>query len=255
MKRLSMALIIAILLLAAPAAAYAIPKASMDFYVNDLAGVLSRETTAEIMDTAPALAQETGAQIVVLTVTSLEGLSPHDFAYNAATAWGVGDAEKDNGLIILLAPTEGKIWVEVGYGLEGALNDAKIGRYIETYALDAYTNGDYDGGTIELYRALLSAVMVEYGLDALPGYQPLSQQEGMSEGAIIILVALVVLFLIMNGGRRGRRYRGGPPFGGGGFRGGSGGFGGGGSGFGGGGGGFRGGGGGFGGGGAGRSFK
>ena len=175
---------------------YALEPA-VSFYVNDFAGVLSDSTAAEIMSTAPALAAETGAQIVVLTVNSLEGQSPHDFAYKTATDWGIGDSDLNNGLLILLAPGEGEIWVEVGYGLEGALNDAKAGRLIDTYALDYYRGGDFDTGTLELYRALLSQVMVEYGLEALPGYEPL--EDGLSvppDMALIIILALILFVLI-----------------------------------------------------------
>lgn len=180
--------------------------------------------------------------------------------------WGIGDGEKDNGLLLLLAPDDGEIRVEVGRGLEGALNDAKVGRMIDAYALESYKAGDFDAGTRELYSALLSETMVEYGLEALPGYEPRDYGEDSREGnfagaLVVFFVMIAVVMLFMRGGRhRGRRhwddddFHGGPFIGGffGGGFGGGGGFSGGG-GFGGGGG-FSGGGGGFGGGGSGRSF-
>lgn len=255
LKRLTAAATLCLLLASGSSVAALEPTA--DFYVNDYAGVLSTDTKEQIMSTAPALADKTGAQIVVLTVNSLEGLSPQDLAYATATEWGIGEQGKDNGLLILLAPKDGQIRVEIGYGLEGALNDAKAGRLIDTYALEHYRNGDFDRGTLELYKALLSAVMVEYDLEALPGYEPL--QEGLPiHPALLVIFLIMLIGLIMTliiisrifrgggtwgGGSHGGWHRHGGGFGGGGFSGG--GFGGGG---------FGGGGGSFGGGGAGRRF-
>lgn len=236
-----------------------------EFYVNDFANVLSDETASYIMENSPALEQQTGAQIVVTTVESLDGQEPQDYALTMAREWGIGDSEQDNGVLILLAPTDGEIRIEVGYGLEGAINDAKAGRMIDSYALDYYKQGDFDTGTYELYNAVLSQVMVEYGLEALEGYESETTEEpSVASYLIVIIILAVVLSLFSgkgNGGNSGSNGTrgGGPvfiPFGFGGYNGrgghGGGGFSGGG-GFGGGGG-FSGGGGGFGGGGSGRSF-
>ncbi len=260
------AILAALLLVAAALCGAAYPSPTSDFFVNDYAGVLSPDTKAYIMEQSASLAQETGAQIVVLTVRSLDGEDPASYALNVGRQWGIGDGEKDNGLLLLLAPDDGEIRVEVGRGLEGALNDAKVGRMIDAYALESYKAGDFDAGTRELYSALLSETMVEYGLEALPGYEPRDYWEDSREGnfagaLVVFFVMIAVVMLFMRGGRhRGRRhwddddFHGGPFIGGffGGGFGGGGGFSGGG-GFGGGGG-FSGGGGGFGGGGSGRSF-
>lgn len=219
-----------------------------DFYVQDEAGVLSDETYQFIMRTAPALEQQAeGAQIVVLTVPTTGGMDEAEFALERARTLGVGDAEKNNGVLILLVTGDRKVRVEVGYGLEGALPDGKVGRLIDERALDYYKNNDFDRGTLELYKGVLSAVMREYGIEELADYRAEDEPNRIWEiiGPIVVLVLLLVVFT----GRRGRGPRmfffGGPHFhGGGGF--GGGGFGGGG--------GFSGGGGSFGGGGAGRSF-
>lgn len=259
------AILTALLLVAAALCGAAYPSPTSDFFVNDYAGVLSRDTKAYIMDKSASLEQETGAQIVVLTVKSLDGEDPETYALNVGRQWGIGDKDKDNGLLVLLAPDDGEIRVEVGRGLEGALNDAKVGRMIDTYALDAYKRGDFDAGTRELYNALLSETMVEYGLEALPGYEPRDYREEPHEGnffksLMIFFVMIAVVMLFMRGGPRRRQrhwndddFHGGPFIGGffGGGFGGGGGFSGGGFG---GGGGFSGGGGSFGGGGSGRSF-
>ena len=151
------AILAALLLAAAALCGAAYPSPTSDFFVNDYAGVLSSDTRAYIMEHSASLAQETGAQIVVLTVQSLDGEDPASYALNVGRQWGIGDKEKDNGLLLLLAPDDGEIRVEVGRGLEGALNDAKVGRMIDTYALESYKAGDFDAAE-KAYAALDEAV-------------------------------------------------------------------------------------------------
>lgn len=256
MKKLFAILTVCLLLFSFCGAAY--PSPTKSFYANDYADVLSDSTEQDIVSQSASLAKETGAQLVVLTVTTLENEEPAEYALHAGREWGIGDKEKNNGVLILLCPNEGQIYVAVGRGLEGALNDAKVGRMIDHYAIPAYQSKDFDSGTHELYKAVLSTVLEEYGLEGLEGYEEIPEEK--DGGSIIIMLIFLALLLLMGGGGgmffgRRRGFRGGfGGFTGGGF--GGGGFGGGGfsggSGFGGGG--FSGGGGSFGGGGAGRSF-
>lgn len=225
------------------------------FYAQDNSGVLSRETKQFITDCSAALEQQAeGAQIAVLTVPTTEGKDLDSYALEKARELALGAAGKDNGLLILLVTEDRKVKVEVGYGLEGAINDAKAGRLIDERALDSYKKNDFDTGTLELYKGVLSEVMKEYDIDQLAGYQREDDNDWMGILAPIGIVLLIVLLSFGSrhgpGGRRnrilfmpffgGNHHRGG--FGGGGFGGGFGG------------GGFSGGGGSFGGGGAGRSF-
>lgn len=216
------------------------------FYVNDYAGVLSQDTTSIIMGQSPSLEQQTGAQIVVVTVNSLDGKSVEEYAMEVAEGWGVGDQDQDNGVLILLAVEDRKIRVEVGWGLEGALPDSKAGRLMDEYAIPYLKDNDFDTGIRELYKAVLSVVMEEYGLEALPGYENAGAQTA-SGGTMIsfaggVILVLAFVFLMANprtrhilllssffrGPHGGGGFRGGG-FGGGGFSGGGGGFGGGGS--------------------------
>lgn len=232
----------------------AVVKPNADFYFQDNAGVLSRQTKEFIMSQSPQLAAETGAQVVVLTVESLEGMAPADYGLNVIREWGIGAKDKNNGVLILLSTGDREVYVSVGQGLEGAINDAKAGRFIDDYAIDYYRENDFDTGTRELYAIVLSTVMREYGLEGLSGYE---ERAGASRDDIETILTMIVVVAIIGinaftrakgGGRGGRRGPGG--FGGGFFGGGfsGGGFGGGG------GGGFSGGGGSSGGGGAGRGF-
>ena len=106
----------------------AVVSPTSDFYVNDNAGVLTRETKQYIMDTNVELQKKTGAQIVVVTVKSLNGMSIEDYAYQLFNSWGIGDKNKDNGLLLLCSYGDREFRVEVGYGLEGKLPDGKTDR-------------------------------------------------------------------------------------------------------------------------------
>lgn len=225
------------------------PAATSELYVSDMVGVLDEADKDHIIQTSQALQSAFGAQIAVLTTTDLQGQEISEYARQTANAWGLGDKEKDNGLLIVLYLGDGErnIFVTVGTGLEGCLNDGKVGRFIDTYALDELKAGQYSSGIVHLYDACLSVVMQEYGIEELNGFQAQDTSETGSAGEIIMTVVVVLFVLIFFIGRRGRGFWFfGPPRGPGGFSGGGfsgGGFGG-----------SSGGGGGFSGGGAGRGF-
>lgn len=188
------------------------PSHTPEFYVNDYAGILSTETEEAIMKVSVPLAQETGAQIVVVTVDSLEGQDIESYALNLFREWGIGDATKNNGLLLLVSLNDRQSRIEVGYGLEGALNDAKTGRIQDDYLIGHFQEGNYDAGVIGTYLKLAEEVYIEYDLDAATitdqnvYYKPGTKEE---EGKltlfhvilIIIGIMLMMLDLIFNRGR------------------------------------------------------
>ncbi len=221
-----------------------------EFYVNDYAGVLTNSQESGIVSSAKSLAKETGAQVVVLTVESLEGRAMEEYAIEVAREWGIGDKEKNNGVLILLSTGDREIRVEVGFGLEGCLPDGKTGRLIDDYAMPYYSENDFANGTEQLFYAVLNVVRAEYSLDPISipdanadnkAAQEHEYPDNSASPIAYIIVIIIVCLLAFGGSRLGFF-----PifFFGGGGRGGRGGFGGG----------SFGGGGGFGGGGAGRKF-
>ena len=237
-------------------------KPTENFFVNDFANVISEEHEKQMLTEGAALFQNEqtfGAQVVVVTVDTVNGEDMAEFALNLGRDWGVGSKEKDNGIVILLAVEDRKIEMAVGYGLEGAMPDSKAGRFLDAYAIPYLSEDDFSKGLSVLYTAVVNEVYIEYGITP-ENYTSIEnvEAEQVSDGMTIlyswiILIILVVIFSLIFGKRGGGS--GGFPifFVGPGFSGGSrGGFGGGSrsGGFGG----FSGGGGGFGGGGAGRGF-
>lgn len=258
-KFVSLAVTVCVLLLMLLpfASALDIPKPTADFFVNDFANVISESDRRTMQNQGEKLYKACKAQVVVATVSTLGGSDLETYSLKMAREWGIGDKESNSGVLLLLAVSERKVRIEVGYGLEGALPDSKTGRILDTYGMDYFKVNEFSEGLAAVYNSLVNEVYIEYGMEPDNDYEPVDDYDLISEKAenvitvvilvIFILLTLfrVVLFRFFPGlRRRGRKYRGG--FFGGGFGGGS--FGGGSSG------GFSGGGGSFGGGGSSRGF-
>lgn len=241
-----------------------IPKPTNKFFVNDFANVISSEDEMKMLQQGATLYNKFGAQVVVVTIKSLDGESLEAYSLEMARSWGIGSKKDDNGILLLLSVDERKVRIEVGTGLEGALPDSKTGRILDAYGIDYFKKDNFSQGLASVYSSLVNEVYIEYGAEPEEGYTPISQIESENDDSdvtqiILAIPFLIVLLIALFGGRRRRRrgfFFGG--FGDGGF--GDGGFGGGGfsgggrGGFSGGGGGFSGGGGGFSGGGSSRGF-
>ncbi len=219
------------------------------FYVNDYAGVLTESQEAGMIAAARDLASKTKAQVVVLTVKSLEGKPIEEYALEVARDWGIGDKKEDNGVLILLSTGDREIRIEVGLGLEGCLPDGKTGRLIDTNAIPYYAKDDFANGTEQLFYAVLNTVRAEYNLASVSvpaaneankhAQDPIPQEKlDLYETiapllAVLLFVGLAIatkgrIFLWIGLSGRGRGGRGGG-YGGGRSSGGGGGFGGGGA--------------------------
>lgn len=211
--------------------------------VVDDAGILSAATRDRLSTMLAQEEQKTGNQVVVVTLKSLQGYSIEDFGYQLGRHWGIGQKGKDNGVLLLIAPNDHRVRIEVGYGLEGQLTDAQSRIIIERAILPAFRRGDYDAGVLAGTAAILDVlggVQVTQAMPIEPHGQPVPP-------AILIWLAFMVLFVLMRGfffplffmpmgpwGRRGGYYGTGGGFAGsggfgGGFSGGGGSFGGGGA--------------------------
>ena len=217
--------------------------------VNDLGDVFAADQEMMLEQKLLAYNDSTSTQIAVVTVESVQPYEIGDYAYKLGRKWGVGQADKDNGIVILVAVSDHKVFIATGYGIEGYLPDIATSHIINDIFLPAFRRDDYYGGVNagldEMYKYLTGA------------YEGNPYGSGSEDGMpwwVILIIIFIILFIMSRNNRKGGGTtfsRRGPTYwGGGGF----GGFGGGGFG-GGGGGGFGGfGGGGFGGGGAGGSW-
>lgn len=230
--------------------------------VNDYTGTLTSLQTERLEHKLKNYDDTSSNQIVVAIVETLHDYDPYEFATTLGRKWGVGNKEFNNGVVLLIAKTDRKVFIAPGYGLEGAMPDITCKQIIENQILPNFRGNDYYRGIEEGTDAIMRAAAGEYKPPA--GYANRGNKKGVPIGIIIFVIFIIVIIISRIGGgggggsfmsRRGYRETGVPPIfwfpsGGGGSRGG-GGWGGGGSG----GGGFGGfGGGSFGGGGAGGSW-
>jgi uncharacterized protein len=114
--------------------------------VYDGASIIPDDVEAGIDAKLRALSKDTGKTLVVATVPSLDGQEVEEYAVELFETWGVGDAEKDEGALILVAPNERRTRIEVGLGSEGILPDALAGRIIDQQMIPRFKEGDYASG-------------------------------------------------------------------------------------------------------------
>ena len=147
------------------------PSASSGIYVQDYAGVLSAPARSYLQNLGRQLEQKTTAQLVVVTVKSLKGAPLEDYSLKLLRDWGIGQKEKNNGVLLLVSTGDRKSRVEVGYGLEGALTDSLTGQIQDQYMIPYFRKGTYEPGIAYGYEALALRIAKEYNVQlAVSGY-------------------------------------------------------------------------------------
>ena len=168
------------------------------YRIHDEAGILSAQTVTALERSLQVFEDSTSNQIGVLIVNSLEGESIDQFGIRVADQWKLGKADKDNGVILLIALSERKMRIEVGQGLEGPLPDAICNRIIRNEMAPSFRRGDYDGGVLASVDAIRKAIKGEY-----KGTGPPRRGRGGNLGGFIFLI--IIIILAMRGrGNRGR---------------------------------------------------
>lgn len=166
MGKLRKALILVLMLLfvlSLPVAAQVkYPSPSEAFFVNDYASVLNSDTEERIYSLGKQLEEKTGAQVVLVTIDTLNDQSIEEYSIGLAMEWGIGQKGKDNGILMLYSNKERMLRIEVGYGLEGAMPDIKAGRIRRDYIAPYTQNDDFDQGFLNGYSAIVSEVAKEY---------------------------------------------------------------------------------------------
>src|SRR6202158_2470653 len=127
-------------------AAFALDFPQLTGRVVDQAGVMSVDSRSAIETKLKDLEDKSGIQLVVATVKSLQGNDVETYANQLFRAWKLGQAQKNNGVLLLVAPSEHKVRIEVGYGLEGTLTDALSSVIIASAIIPRLKTGDFSGG-------------------------------------------------------------------------------------------------------------
>ncbi len=183
-KRLAWIVFVAYLFIAAVAWAQpqVPPAPTNSIYIQDYAGVVSPETKSRINSLGSQLAAKTKAQIVVVTTKTLEGAVLEEYSLEVLRQWGIGDKTLNNGVLILVAVDDKQSRIEVGYGLEGALPDAKTGRIQDNYMIPYFQKGEYDKGILNGYLTVATEVAKEYKLELRTDAKPVQQAQAGSQG-------------------------------------------------------------------------
>jgi uncharacterized protein len=129
--------------------------------VVDEAGLLTPAERQSLTEALRAHEEATGNQVVVVTLKSLQGTPIEEYGYQLGRFWGIGQKGRDSGVLLIVAPTERKVRIEVGYGLEGALTDASSRMIIERIMTPAFRSGQFGPGIVAGVGAILKVISGE----------------------------------------------------------------------------------------------
>ncbi|MBQ8111176.1 MAG: TPM domain-containing protein [Clostridia bacterium] len=236
--RLAVAMVMALALLCAPALAKTVSPGA-DFYYLDNANVLSEAVEGEIYFSNKLLNEACGAQIVVVTLDTTGREAIDDYAYDLFNAWGIGDAAKGNGFLLLLAIGDDDYYYCTGIGLDSSLSRGTLTQYRDDYLEGDFAAKRYEDGVRKFFEAVFARISSHYNTgitvqDGIAAYNEYSAKNtsaqgfggytgsrrvtannntyrdesdgfGTGFGFLIFVMLLVALVVVMSKGRRARR--------------------------------------------------
>lgn len=184
--------------LAVPIYALNLPK-NPQGRVNDYAGMIT-SSMEEVLETLmEEHEKDTSNQIVLATFPSLEGNSIEDVSYRLAAQWKLGQKDKNNGVLLIVFRNERKLRIEVGYGLEASLTDAKCRMIIENEIKPFFKSGNYDEGFNSGVHAIIDVIRNEY--------HPSSAASSNSSILPVIIFIFFFIFLALFGSQKQTSYQ------------------------------------------------
>ena len=177
-----------------PGAAFPRPSG----HVNDFAQVLTADDRAYLENFLRTLERDTTAEVVVVTVTSLDGLTIEEYANRLFADWGIGTKTKDNGVLLLVAPAERKVRIEVGYGLEGSLPDGLAGEIIRTAIVPEFQQGNMRRGIGRGLDRISRVVRGDAAAVTAVTSAPMAE-EGSGGPPAILIVPFFSIFVLLGG--------------------------------------------------------
>jgi len=165
------------------------PNSGNRAFVNDFADVMTESQEIELSQRLYQFYDSSSNEIVVLVEKSLEGEPLYDYCNRVGRSWGIGDEEKDNGILIYVAIDDRKTNIQVGYGLEGAVPDFYAKRIIEQMMVPAFKNGDYYGGISKACTRIIELSTGEYTKED-------NEIDGIPPWLVIVFILLIITIVI-----------------------------------------------------------
>lgn len=201
-----------LLLLLAVSIAGAVEYPQPKGFVNDFAGVMQPDTVQQLEAVLTDLRNKTGVEEAVVSVKSMDGLDVNTYAVELFKKWGIGSKKNNDGVLLLYAQEERKVRIEVGYGLEGLITDARSGMILDQYVIPAFRQNDFNTGLYQGALAIAQLVAKDRGVTLsaeapqAPPVRP-ARSGRPSTGCglpplTLIIIVLIALFLL-TGGRGG----------------------------------------------------
>ena len=178
--------------------AFALDFPALTGRVVDQANILPAATRAQIETKLASLEDKSGIQLVVATVSSLQGSDIETFSVDLARAWKLGEAKKNNGLLLLVAPNERKVRIEVGYGLEGTMTDALSKVIIQNAIVPKFRSGDYGGGIAAGVDAIIDALTVDSAEWQKKAKVRVEQQPDLIDQLLPFIIFLLFVFIVIS---------------------------------------------------------
>lgn len=174
-------------------------------FVLDLSDVLSEDDEVRLCQLLKTYFDSTSTQIAVLTEPGLENEDLFEYTHKVARDWGIGEADKDNGILIFIATADRKVRIHVGYGLEGSVPDFQAKRIIEQIMLPEFREGDYYEGIRQAILRIIELSSGEFIQDGRPG-------KSIPVWIIILIVVIFTILLISVKGNSFRTYDSSRPY-------------------------------------------
>jgi uncharacterized protein len=171
------------------------PRTRDGTWVTDMPGMLRADTIARLNSTIGEFERTNGAEMAVVVIRSLDGVSIEETAVKLFELWKIGKESRDNGLLLLWSTGDRRVRIEVGYGLEGVLPDGKVGAILDAHVMPKFRSGEFDEGLLAGVDVLLRAARDEPM--ELPSPRSESYQSGSPGGVAVVIGLLTAIPLTM----------------------------------------------------------
>ena len=167
-----------------------------DIYLVDDAGMVTDEDKKTLLTAGRELDEKTGAQIIVVTMNTLGGENLEDYANHLFRAWGIGDKQKNNGVLLLIVKEDRKFRIEVGYGLESTITDGFVGEILDSMKI-YFRDEDYSPAILKAYGKLARKAYEAENLRIPESVEKAEDELSWFWGVSFLLVGCVIVILLI----------------------------------------------------------